>query len=88
VTRRGGAPAEGHDGSRSSTRSSVRVTVNGAPMELADGTSVAQLVADNCRSDHGVAVALDREVVPRSTWLSVTIPDGASVEIVTAAAGG
>jgi sulfur carrier protein len=66
----------------------VNVTVNGVPMELVGGTSIAQLVADTCRSDRGVAVALDREVVPRSKWPTMTIPEGASVEIVTAAAGG
>jgi sulfur carrier protein len=75
-------------GTSPSTASSVHVTVNGAPLELAGGTSVAQLVAETCHSDRGVAVALDREVVPRSSWPTVIILEGASVEIVTAAAGG
>ena len=36
----------------------------------------------------GIAVALDGEVVRRSEWETTSIPDGASIEIVTAAAGG
>jgi len=33
-------------------------------------------------------VAIDGEVVPRSTWAITRIRDGATVEILTAAAGG
>jgi len=35
-----------------------------------------------------VAVAVDREVVPRSTWERVVVREGAEVEVVAAAAGG
>lgn len=66
----------------------LRATVNGDPAVLAAGTTVADLVARTCPSERGVAVALDREVVPRSTWSVTLVPDGAAVEIVTAAAGG
>lgn len=64
------------------------ITLNGEPMEMAEGTTVAELVARVCDSDRGVAVALDREVVPRSSWTTQVVPAGAKVEIVTAAAGG
>jgi sulfur carrier protein len=63
-------------------------TVNGEPITLADGATVADLVAAVCRSPRGVAVAVDGAVVPRSTWEATTIAPGATVEIVTAAAGG
>jgi sulfur carrier protein len=66
----------------------VRATVNGEPIELAAGTSVAELVARTCPSERGVAVALNREVVPRSSWPVTVVAHGASIEIVTAAAGG
>jgi sulfur carrier protein len=36
----------------------------------------------------GVAVAIDGEVAPRSTWSTTLVPDRSCVEIVTAAAGG
>ncbi len=64
------------------------ITLNGEPVESPPGTTVAEVVATLCPSGRGVAVAVDREVVPRSRWSSTVIPDGASVEVVTAAAGG
>ena len=66
----------------------MRATVNGRPVELAAGATVADVVAAVCRSDRGVAVAVDREVVPRSRWTVVVVAEGALVEVVTAAAGG
>ena len=63
-------------------------TVNGAPDGSAAGSSVACLVERWCPSPRGVAVAVDGEVVPRSAWERTVVPDGADVEIVTAAAGG
>lgn len=36
----------------------------------------------------GVAVAVDGEVVPRAGWHTFAIPDGARVEVLTAAQGG
>ncbi|HEX3947848.1 MAG TPA: sulfur carrier protein ThiS [Acidimicrobiales bacterium] len=66
----------------------MTVLVNGEATELAPGTTVAQLVARLCPSDRGVAVAVDREVVPRSRWAETPVPEGARVEVLTAAAGG
>ncbi len=65
-----------------------RATVNGAPTELAPGTTVADLVAARCASPKGVAVAVNGEIVPRSTWGATAVGGGDDVEIVTAAAGG
>jgi len=67
---------------------SVRVRVNGDELALAAGTTVAELVATLCEQTRGVAVAVDREVVPRSTWERVVVREGAEVEVVAAAAGG
>lgn len=63
-------------------------TVNGQRVELAAGTTVAEVVAGLCPSGRGVAVAVDREVVPRSRWPEVVVAEGATIEVVTAAAGG
>jgi len=65
-----------------------RTTVNGVPTYVAPGTTVADLVAVRCASPKGVAVALNGEVVPRSTWEATAVATGDDVEIVTAAAGG
>lgn len=66
----------------------VRAVVNGEPRELAPGTTVAGLVAQLWPAGRGVAVAVDREVVPRSAWATTVVADGSLVEVVTAAAGG
>jgi sulfur carrier protein len=64
------------------------ITLNGEPVDVPEGTTVADVVARLCPSARGVAVAVDREVVPRSRWSDVVVPPGARVEVVTAAAGG
>lgn len=63
-------------------------TVNGRPARLDPGTTVAALVADWCPSPRGVAVAINGDVVPRSTWDRTIVAPGDEVEIVAAAAGG
>jgi sulfur carrier protein len=62
--------------------------VNGVPWEGHDGATVAELVGAWCRSPRGVAVARNREVIPKSRWAEVVLEAGDTVEIVTAAAGG
>jgi sulfur carrier protein len=64
------------------------VVVNGETLSLTPGTTVAQLVARTCPSERGVAVAVDREVVPRSEWEVTVVDPGSLVEVVEAAAGG
>jgi sulfur carrier protein len=75
-------------GGLESTGSGVRARVNGVDVEVPTGTTLADLVARSCPSDRGVAVAVDRTVVPRSRWAEVVVAEGCSVEMVTAAAGG
>ena len=64
------------------------VTVNGVPEDLAAGTSVDAVVARLGRGRAGIAVAVNREVVPRSRWSSVELVDGDNVEVLAAAQGG
>ena len=66
----------------------MRLTVNGAPREVEDGATVAQLVAQVAGDGRGVAVAVDGEVVPKSTWPDRTLIDGQAVEILKAVQGG
>lgn len=66
----------------------VGVSVNGALREIAAGTTVAALVRELGAGSRGVAVAIDRVVVPRSSWEDVVVEAGAHVEVVTAVAGG
>jgi sulfur carrier protein len=66
----------------------VNVIVNGEPMELAEGTSLSELVQTVAGTQRGVAVSIDRHLVPRSTWSEVELRCGENVEVLMAAAGG
>jgi sulfur carrier protein len=68
----------------------VIVSLNGEERELADGATVASAVAalGVAPDARGVAVAVDREVVPRGAWASTALTGGARVEVLTAIQGG
>lgn len=66
----------------------MRLSLNGASTELADGTTVAGLVAERADQDRRVAVAVNSEVVPRSAWASTSLAEDDEVELLAAVAGG
>jgi sulfur carrier protein len=66
----------------------VIVTVNGVRREVEEGLSVAALVDDLAGGTRGTAVAVNQEVVPRSTWASTRLQPGDAVELLRAAQGG
>ncbi|HUO36587.1 MAG TPA: sulfur carrier protein ThiS [Mycobacterium sp.] len=63
------------------------VTVNDERVEIDDTTTVAALLDLLGFPDKGVAVALDRSVLPRSSW-DTKLFQGARLEVVTAVQGG
>ncbi|WP_432747255.1 sulfur carrier protein ThiS [Streptomyces sp. JH002] len=69
---------------------SPTVSVNGAPRELAPGTTLADLVTELLSRDTGagVAAAVNECVVPRARWHATTLVPGDRVEILTAVQGG
>jgi len=68
----------------------VIVRLNGEERELGDGATVASAVAllGVEPQARGVAVAVDREVVPRGAWEATPLAPGAQVEVLTAIQGG
>ena len=68
----------------------LALTVNGEPLEVAAGSTIADLVARVTAEVHpkGVAVAVDRCVIPRSEWDRTPARAGSLVEVVSASAGG
>lgn len=66
------------------------IVLNGEPQDYGAGEVVARvlermgLTADA----RGVAVAIDGEVVPRASWRSLEVREGARVEVLTAMQGG
>ena len=66
----------------------MRLVLNGEPTAVDDGASVADLVAVVGCGTKGVAVAVNREVVPRSQWGRWALHDDDHVEVLGAAQGG
>jgi sulfur carrier protein len=66
------------------------IVLNGERADVADGTTIAELLdtLDVAPQGRGVAVAVDAEVVPRGEWPRRVVDDGAQVEVVTAIQGG
>ncbi|HVT41756.1 MAG TPA: sulfur carrier protein ThiS [Acidimicrobiales bacterium] len=68
----------------------LALLVNGEPFEVQPGASVADVVARLLEDadPKGVAVAVDRCVVPRSEWATTPVRAGSALEVVSAVAGG
>jgi sulfur carrier protein len=66
------------------------IVLNGEPSDLSPGQTVARMLLrlDLARDARGVAVAVNGEIVPRSTWDAFALPAGARVEVLTAMQGG
>ena len=64
------------------------VMVNGAPIDVPSGCTVRQLLSLLEMSDRRVAVAVNRDVIPRSSYDTTQIASGDRVEILEAVGGG
>jgi sulfur carrier protein len=73
----------------SRTESAVlAISVNGEPRELAAGATVAELVAALGLAGRKIAIAVNREVVPRTKYATRALASGDRVEILEAVGGG
>jgi thiamine biosynthesis protein ThiS len=66
----------------------LTLTVNGEARKFPGALSVAGLVAALGLDTRKVAVELNREIVPRSTYAAVALRDGDVLEIVHFIGGG
>lgn len=66
----------------------MNVTVNGETRQVADGATVADLLAELGMPPAGIAVAVNGEVVTRAWHARTVLPDDARVEVLTAVQGG
>mgnify|MGYP004688565659 CR=1 FL=1 len=66
----------------------MRLTVNGRSFDADRELSVQALVETLTEARRGVAVAVNGEVMPRSTWAAVPLAEGDAIEVLTAAQGG
>jgi thiamine biosynthesis protein ThiS len=66
----------------------MKVTVNGAERDVADGLTLGELVRGLDLEGKPFAVELNREVVRKARLAETTLKDGDRVEIVTLVGGG
>ena len=66
----------------------MQIIVNGEQRDVADGLTAAQLVEDMDITGKRIAMEVNLEIVPRSTYANHTIQAGDKVEIVHAVGGG
>jgi sulfur carrier protein len=66
----------------------LSIRVNGEPRTLGAGASVAELVEALGLSGRKLAVAVNRDVVPRAQYRARRLADGDRVEILEAVGGG
>lgn len=66
----------------------MQITVNGEQREVVDGITAAQLVEDMVITGKRIAMEVNLEIVPRSSYAEYTFKSGDKVEIVHAVGGG
>lgn len=66
----------------------LSITLNGEPRSVAEGLTIAGLVADIGLNPAKVAVERNRTIVPRSTLADVLLAEGDELEIVHFVGGG
>jgi sulfur carrier protein len=66
------------------------ILLNGQRSALRAGETIAAALErlDLARDAPGVAVAVNGEIVPRSTWETFVLPADAHIEVLTAMQGG
>jgi sulfur carrier protein len=66
----------------------MQIVVNGESASVAEGLSLAQLVAQLRLGGQRLAIELNGDIVPRSRWPEVRLNPGDRAEIVRAIGGG
>ena len=66
----------------------LTITVNGEPMQLPAGASVADLLERLRVSTPRVAVERNREILPQADYLGTPLADGDVFEVVELVGGG
>jgi sulfur carrier protein len=66
----------------------MEIELNGAPHKVAENLNVQDLIASLELTNKSLAVAINREVVPRSRWTERVLQPSDKVDIVKAIGGG
>ena len=77
-----------HPGEGARLFSSMRITVNGQPIDVADALTVEGLLERLAVKRQYTAVAVNRDVTPKSQYGTLVLRDGDKIEIVRPMGGG
>ena len=66
----------------------ISITLNGAPHQVPPGHTLDQLIAALSLENQALALAVNRNVVPRKAWPGQVLQTQDQVEIVRAIGGG
>ena len=68
----------------------MKISVNGEDREVLLNLNIYDLLIhlDMNPDQSGVAVAVDREVIPKTKWRQIELREGSEVEIIRAVQGG
>jgi sulfur carrier protein len=66
----------------------ISITLNGAPHQVPPGQTLDQLIAALSLENQALALAVNRNVVPRKAWQDRVLETQDQVEIVRAIGGG
>ncbi len=66
----------------------MKITVNGQPRDVAAGTTVDGLLALLGVTRQFTAIAVNREITPKSAYAAVELSEGDRVEVVRPMGGG
>lgn len=66
----------------------IKVSINNEPQQLAEGSTVADMLGQLGFVAAKVAVAVNTEFVPRSTYASQVLQPGDSVDVLAPVQGG
>lgn len=66
----------------------IDIELNGQPYRLAGGCTLLDLARELAVADKAVALAVERQVVPRPLWTQRQLQPGQKVDVVHAIGGG
>lgn len=66
----------------------MEINLNNKPKEIPVNTTVAELLSSLGYNTKGIAVAVNNQITPRTSWDSTSLHPGDNVVIIKAAYGG
>lgn len=66
----------------------ITVKINNQPKRITDHSSVTQLLQQLEQPEHGIAVAINQQIITKTEWSSKTIAANDDILIIQATQGG